>query len=264
MRTLQSAGIGSVLTCLGEDLQRPEEAVGVARHYLEVLSRAKRGALDAEISVKLTQLGLDLGAAACESALMSLIESAGAGGTWVWIDMESTAHTDATLEMYRRARARFPNVGVCVQSYLRRTERDLERLIPLGGGLRLVKGAYREPPDKAFPRKRDVDANYHALALRLLRPEACQAGVRAIFGTHDVVLIRQIEAAAREGGLRTDEVEFQMLYGIKRAEQRRLAGLGHRMRVLISYGDAWFPWYMRRLAERPANILFVLRNLVGG
>ncbi len=263
-RTLQAAGVGSVLTCLGENLHRLEEADQVRRHYLEVLARAQRESLDVEISVKLTQLGQDLGGAACETHLMSLIEGAKAGGTWVWIDMESTAYTDATLDMYRRARARFPNVGVCVQSYLRRTERDLDSLIRLGGGVRLVKGAYREPPDKAFPKKRDVDANYHALALRLLGPEARKAGVRAIFGTHDVALIRRIEAAARAGGLRPQDVEFQMLYGIKREEQRRLAAAGHPVRVLISYGDAWFPWYMRRLAERPANILFVLRNLVGG
>jgi proline dehydrogenase len=155
-------------------------------------------------------------------------------------------------------------VGVCVQAYLRRTERDLNSLIPLGGGLRLVKGAYREPPEKAFPKKRDVDANYFALVGRLLDTEARRAGVRAIFGTHDSALIRRIEEAARVAGLRPQEVEFQMLYGIKREEQARLAAAGYRFRVLISYGDAWFPWYMRRLAERPANVLFVLKNLFAG
>lgn len=259
---LQAKNIGAVLTYLGENLQRLEEAEQVTRHYLEVLARAQGASLDAEISVKLTQLGLDLGPAACEAGLLSLIERAGAAGTWVWIDMESSAYTDVTLDIFRRARARFANVGVCVQAYLRRTEQDLRTLIPLGGGLRLVKGAYREPPEKAFPRKRDVDANYLTLARRLLGREARQAGVRAIFGTHDAALIRRIVEEVPGAALRPQEVELQMLYGIKREEQGRLAARGHRFRVLISYGDAWFPWYMRRLAERPANVLFVLRNLL--
>jgi proline dehydrogenase len=263
-RSLRAAGIGSVLTYLGENVQKPEEAEQVARHYLDVLAHAKQAGLDAEISVKLTQLGLDLGRDACEAGLVSLIERAASDGTWVWIDMESSAYTDVTLDIYRRARARFPNVGVCVQAYLRRTERDLESLIPLGGGLRLVKGAYREPPDRAFPSKRDVDAHYFALARRLLAPEARRAGVRTIFGTHDSALIRRIEDAARAAGLEPKDVEFQMLYGIKRDEQSRLAAQGYRFRVLISYGDAWFPWYMRRLAERPANVLFVLKNVFAG
>jgi proline dehydrogenase len=262
--SLKAAGIGSVLTYLGENVQKPEEAEQVTRHYLDVLGRAKRAALDAEISVKLTQLGLDVGRAACVAGLMSLIERAAADKTWIWIDMESSAYTDATLDIYRRARARFSNVGVCVQAYLHRTAHDLDDLIPLGGGLRLVKGAYREPPDKAFPRKRDVDVNYLHLATRLVGPEARRAGVRAIFGTHDSALIQRIEEAARRAGLRPQDVEFQMLYGIKRDEQARLAAQGHPLRVLISYGDAWFPWYMRRLAERPANVLFVLRNVFTG
>jgi proline dehydrogenase len=260
-KTLRAAGIGSVLTSLGENLERLEEAQQVTRHYLEVLERQKRASLNTEVSIKLTQLGLDLGRAACEANLMSLIERAGAVGTWIWIDMESSGYTDVTLDIYRRARARFDNVGVCVQAYLRRTEGDLQSLVPLGGGLRLVKGAYREPPDKAFPRKRDVDANYFALAERMLGREARQAGVRAIFGTHDTALIGRIQEAARRAALQPRDVEFQMLYGIKRAEQARLATQGHPFRVLISYGDAWFPWYMRRLAERPANVLFVLKHL---
>ncbi len=263
-KALRAKGIGSVLTSLGENLQRLEEAEQVTRHYLDVLERQKRASLDAEISVKLTQLGLDLGPAACEANLLSLIERAGAVGTWIWIDMESSAYTDVTLDLYRRARARFPNVGVCVQAYLRRTEQDLKSLIPLGGGLRLVKGAYREPPEKAFPKKKDVDASYFALAERLLGREARQAGVRAIFGTHDAALIRRLEEAAGRAGLRPRDVEFQMLYGIQRQEQARLAAAGHLFRVLISYGDAWFPWYMRRLAERPANVLFVVKHLFTG
>jgi proline dehydrogenase len=261
---LRAAGIGAVLTQLGENLQEPGEAIQVTRHYLDVLGRAKNAALGAEISIKLTQLGLDFSRTECERNLISLVEQAAALGTWVWVDMESTAYTDATLEIYRRARARHPNVGVCVQAYLRRTERDLSDLIPLGAGLRLVKGAYREPPDRAFPRKSEVDASYLGLAKKLLGREARRAGVRAIFGTHDPALVRRIQEAARAEGLPPEGLEFQMLYGIKRQEQARLAGEGHRFRVLISYGDAWFPWYMRRLAERPANVLFALRSLLSG
>lgn len=260
-QALREKKMGSVLTYLGENLNSLQEAEQVTRHYLEVLARNKEMALDAEVSVKLTQLGLDLDPAACEAGLTSLLERARADGTWIWIDMESSAYTDATLDMYRRAKARFPSVGVCVQAYLYRTARDLDGLIPLGGGLRLVKGAYREPPDKAYPKKQDVDANFLALAKRLLDKDARQAGLRAIFGTHDSALIRRIQETAQGAHLRPDQVEFQMLYGIRRDEHERLAALGHRFRVLISYGDAWFPWYMRRLAERPANVLFVLKNL---
>lgn len=263
-RALQKTGVGAVLTQLGENLEEPAEAEGVARHYLGVLDRAGQASLGAEISIKLTQLGLDFSRAECEKHLTTLIERAGALGTWVWVDMESSSYTDATLALYRRARARFSNVGVCVQAYLRRTAQDLEALIPLGAGVRLVKGAYREPPDLAYPRKRDVDANYLVLAGNLLAPEARRAGVRAIFGTHDLLLIRRIEETARSAGLQANDLEFQMLYGIQRGEQARLTAAGHRFRVLISYGEAWFPWYMRRLAERPANVLFVLRNLFTG
>jgi len=263
-RDLRGKGIGSVLTYLGENLRDLGEAAEVTRHYLDILAREKEASLDAEISVKLTQLGLDLGPAECEKSLTTLLERAAAGGTWVWVDMESSAYTDTTLDIYRRAKARFKNVGVCVQAYLRRTGKDLDTLIPLGGGLRLVKGAYREAPDTAFPRKSDVDANYVALAARLIGREGRQAGVRAIFGTHDPVLVRRLEEMSRVESLKPRDVEFQMLYGIRRDEQERLATAGYRFRVLISYGDAWFPWYMRRLAERPANVLFVVKNVFTG
>jgi proline dehydrogenase len=263
-KDLQTRRIGSVLTYLGENLKDLGEAAAVTRHYVDVLARAKDAALDAEISVKPTQLGLDLGRADCETHLTTLLERAAANGTWVWIDMESSAYTDTTLDLYRRARGRFGNVGVCVQAYLRRTNADLDALIPLGGGLRLVKGAYREPAARAFPRKVDVDANYAALAKRLLGREGREAGVRAIFGTHDPALVRRIEEMSKVESLKPGDVEFQMLYGIRRDEQERLAAAGYRFRVLISYGDAWFPWYMRRLAERPANVLFVVKNVFSG
>jgi proline dehydrogenase len=257
----KTLGVGTVLTQLGENLKDAKEAEAVTRHYLDVLDRVKAGKLDVEISVKPTQLGIDFSREACEKNFQTLIERARSQGKWVWLDMEATPYTDATLDVYRRARALFPNTGLCVQAYLYRTAADVESLIASGSGVRLVKGAYKEPPDKAFPKKSDVDENFYKIALRLLSPEARAKGVRAIFGTHDAVLIRRIEDYARSQNLPADALEFQMLFGIGRQQQLRLAAAGYRFRVLISYGAAWFPWYMRRLAERPANILFVLRSL---
>jgi proline dehydrogenase len=259
----RALGVGTVLTRLGENLRNAAEATDVAQHYRDVLDRVRQEGSDVEISVKLTQLGLDFSREECERHLHALAEHARALGNWVWVDMESTAYTEVTLEVFRRLRAAFPNTGLCVQSYLYRTAGDVETLIALGAGIRLVKGAYKEPPDKAFPKKEDVDENYFRLAERLLSPEAREKGVRAIFGTHDPVLIRRIEALGRSLGLGPGALEFQMLYGIGCSEQLRLAAAGYRFRVLISYGEAWFPWYMRRLAERPANVLFVLRSLFG-
>jgi proline dehydrogenase len=261
LEATRALGVGTVLTRLGENVHNAAEAGGVTRHYEEVLERVRRESLDVEISIKLTQLGLDLSREECERNLLSLVARAAALSNWVWVDMEGTAYTDVTLEIYRRARAAHPNVGVCVQAYLYRTAHDMESLIAQGAGIRLVKGAYREPPDKAFPKKADVDENFFKLAQRLLAPDTRAGGVRAIFGTHDGALIRRIESAGREAGLPPSSLEFQMLYGIRRQEQERLAAAGYRFRVLISYGDAWFPWYMRRLAERPANVLFVAKNV---
>jgi proline dehydrogenase len=257
----RALGVGTVLTQLGENVRDLEEARGVTRHYRDVLDRVHRDGLDVEVSIKLTQLGLDLSREECEKNLVTLIERARSLSNWIWIDMEGTAYTDVTLDMARRARAGNPNVGVCVQAYLYRTAEDMKSLIALGSGIRLVKGAYREPPDKAFPKKSDVDENYFRLAEQLLSADARAKGVRAIFGTHDPILIRRIEDLGRSSNLPPEALEFQMLYGIRRQEQERIAKAGYKFRVLISYGDAWFPWYMRRLAERPANVLFVLKNL---
>ncbi|HLN59724.1 MAG TPA: proline dehydrogenase family protein [Thermoanaerobaculia bacterium] len=261
LEATRTLGVGTVLTQLGENVTDLEQARGVARHYRDVLERIRQSGLDVEISVKLTQLGLDLSREECEKNLLTLIERVRVLSRWIWIDIESTAYTDRTLDIYRRMLAAYPRVGVCIQAYLYRTAADLKTLLPLGGGLRLVKGAYREPPDKAFPKKSDVDENYFKLAGELLSPETRAKGVRAIFGTHDPALIARIEERGRSLGLPPEALEFQMLYGIRRQEQERLAKAGHVFRVLISYGDAWFPWYMRRLAERPANVLFVARNL---
>ncbi len=260
---LQEQGIGTVFTYLGENVTETREAEDVAAHYVEVLARIRDWPQPAEISVKLTQLGLDIDPELCAANLWRLLKAAAPHQT-VWIDMESSPYVDTTLEIYRRARAAYPNVGVCLQSYLRRTERDLLSLLPLGPAIRLVKGAYREPPELAFPRKRDVDANFFALARRLLSEEARRNGVRAAIATHDRRLIRRIAEFAAASGIPPAETEFQMLYGIQREEQKRLAREGYRMLVLISYGSFWFPWFMRRLAERPANLFFLLRHLFFG
>ncbi len=258
---LRAIGLGAVLTRLGESVRDQAEAAEVARHYLEVLDRVRSADAPCEISVKPTQLGLDIDPALCASHLRSLVQKARDTGNFVWIDMEQSRYVDATLRLCLDARALGPHVGVCVQAYLRRTPADVESLVARGAGIRLVKGAYREPPAIAFPAKRDVDARYLDLARRLLAPDVRRGGGRAVFGTHDPVLLDAIRAHAASSGLDAGACEFHLLYGIQRATQERLARGGHRVSVLISYGSYWFPWYMRRLAERPANVLFVLKSL---
>jgi proline dehydrogenase len=260
-RNLQAHGIGSILTQLGENLTNTAEAEQVTAHYLRVIDRVKQLGQDVEISIKPTQLGLDQSPRQCLENLERLASHAAEQlGNFVWIDMEGSAYTDRTLELFQKARERHPNVGVCLQSYLYRTPTDLAALLPLGGGIRLVKGAYREPPEIAYPRKKDVDESYMHLALQLLSPQARQR-MRPAFGTHDLKLIERIALAANESKLAKRDVEFELLYGIQRTQQIRLAQEGYRVRVLISYGSQWFPWFMRRLAERPANLGFVVRNL---
>lgn len=262
-RTLAAQNIRTIFTQLGENILSSAEAEQVRDHYLGVLSQVHESNLPTEISVKLTQLGLNLNSELCFNNLVALIERAAinTGVTTVWIDMEGSAYTERTLELFTLARARYVNVGVCLQAYLFRTGEDLEPLIKMGAAVRLVKGAYKEPPTIAFPRKRDVDQNYFALAQRLLSPEARQRGVRAAFGTHDQQLIAKIASYAEQNGVPRQGVEFQMLYGIQTVEQLRLAREGYDSRVLINYGSHWYAWFMRRLAERPANVWFVIRNL---
>ncbi len=259
-RMLHAKGIVTVLTSLGENIMNESEARDVARHYLEVLDRVSTQSLNCHVSVKLTQLGLNLSAELCYANLTSIMERADKLKNFVWIDMESSAYTDMTLDLYHRARGQYPNVGICLQSYLHRTDNDLEGLLPLSPAIRLVKGAYAEPRTLAFHKKTDVDENFLVLAKRLLH-ERRQEGVWPGFATHDRQLVGQIQKEAGAMGLPKDAYEFQMLYGIQREEQLRLVQEGYRVRVLISYGEYWFPWYMRRLAERPANVTFVLKNI---
>lgn len=260
---LKARSIGTVFTLLGENVTDSSEAERVAQHYLEVQDRASALGLGTEVSVKLTQLGLDLDHELCYANLKRIIEHEDPRRV-VWIDMEASNYVDRTLELYRRARTAYRNVGVCLQAYLYRTAQDLAALMPLGPAIRLVKGAYQEPPDRAYSRKRDVDENFFALARELLGDEARRAGVRAAVATHDRKLIARIVEYAESKRLARDRYEFQMLFGIQREEQSRLAREGWRSIVLVAYGSAWFPWFMRRLAERPANVLFVARNLFTG
>ena len=258
---LAGSGLGTVLTQLGENLSSRADAEAVRDHYLEVLRELGARRLPTHISVKLTQLGLDVDRAGCERALDALAAAAARAGSFLWIDMEDSHYTDVTLEVFRRARAAHTGVGLCLQAYLRRTPADIDALLPLAPAIRLVKGAYAEPADVAFPRKADVDAAYCALGERLLE-HAAHGRARPVFGTHDVRLIGRLRERSRALALARGTCEFHMLYGIRDAEQRRLAADGETVRVLISYGTAWFAWYMRRLAERPANVWFVLKNII--
>jgi proline dehydrogenase len=260
-QALRGDGITAVVTKLGENVSEMREADAVAAHYVDVLTQIAASGLDCLISIKLTQLGLDVDRERCYGHVRDLAARAQAQGRLLWIDMEQRGYVDVTLDLYRRVLAEFPNVGVCLQAYLYRTEADLTAIIPLGGGVRLVKGAYLEPADVAFPKKADVDENFLKLSKLMLGPAAAASGFRAVFGTHDGRIIRAIQDHAKATSVATDRYEFDLLYGIQRNEQQRLAAEHARIRVLIAYGDYWFPWYMRRLAERPANVLFVAKSM---
>ena len=257
---LGSKKIGTVFTHLGENIKDRAEAQQVAEHYLEVLKRIREKGLQAEISVKLTQLGLDLSPDLCFEHFNTIIERAQKDST-VWVDMEASNYVEATLELYRRALTAHPNVGVCLQAYLHRTRDDLAKLLPLRPSIRLVKGAYNEPPEIAFPSKRDVDENYFELGKQMLKAKRENCCPRAAFGTHDVALIRRLADFASAEGFAKKDFEVQMLYGIQRAEQERLASEGCTSIVLVAYGSYWYPWFVRRLAERPANLWFMVRNV---
>jgi proline dehydrogenase len=260
-RRLQAEGPGTIVTHLGENLTSAAEAESVTEHYGKVLQRIDDSGLNTQISVKLTQLGLDLDPELCDRNLTLLAEQASRLGNFVWIDMEATPYVDPTLDLFRRAIARSPNIGVCLQAYLYRSIADLESLLPLGPAIRLVKGAYMEPPELAYPRKQDVDANFYALSTRLLSDEARRRGARLGIGTHDPRLVGRLQQVIKSTGVPRDTYEFEMLYGIQRGLQSRLIRDGWPLRVLISYGEYWFPWYMRRLAERPANVAFILKSM---
>ena len=259
-QSLREKGLGSVFTHLGENVADRQEARRVTEHYLQVLDRIHESEMGTEVSVKLTQLGLDLSSEICAENLAEVVERENKKSI-VWVDMEASDYVDATLDIYRRALKNHPNVGVCLQSYLYRTKKDLADLLPLRPSIRLVKGAYKELADVAYPIKADVDENYFVLAQEMLRAKAAGQCVRAAFGTHDVALIGRLASLAKKEACPNSDFEVQMLYGIQRAEQERLARDGYRCVVLVAYGTYWYPWFVRRLAERPANLWFILRNV---
>ncbi|HSF02665.1 MAG TPA: proline dehydrogenase family protein [Solirubrobacterales bacterium] len=259
---LDRAGFLSAVTYLGENVTTAQAARHAADIYCGLLDEIHRRGLRTTPSVKLTHLGLDLAEATALEQVERVLDRA--AGTVVWLDMESSAYTDRTLAIYRRLRARWKNVACVVQAYLRRTESDLRGLIQGGATVRLCKGAYREPADRAFERKDEVDRSYARLAGRLLSPEAQAAGAYPAFATHDERLIRVITGQARVLGIAPDRLEFQMLYGIRPDLHRVLAEQSIRLRVLVPFGEDWYGYFVRRLAERPANVLFVLRNLRRG
>jgi proline dehydrogenase len=259
----QRDGIGTIFTKLGENLTRVEEAEDVTQHYLDTLDKIQSAGLRAQISVKPTQLGLDLDKELCFRNLQRLIDRATERGNFVWIDMESSPYVDPTLDLFRRSRERSPLVGIAIQAYLYRTEKDIESLLPLGAAIRMVKGAYLESPDVAFPKKSDVDENFYKMSCRLLSAEAQRAGCLLHMATHDPVLVDRLTAFIDAQQVPATAFEFAMLYGIQRSLQQRLVKAGRPLRVLIAYGEYWFAWYMRRLAERPANVWFVVKNIFG-
>jgi proline dehydrogenase len=252
--------IGSLLTRLGENVKNLDEAGEVVEHYEAVFARVAEAGLNAEISVKPTQLGLDIEPGAAYANLERLARAAAKAKSFLWIDMEGSAYTAATLDLYRRLRADHPHTGIALQAYLHRTVEDVVSLLPLKPAIRLVKGAYAEPRTTAFAAKKDVDANYLALC-SLMLPQVKQGKLLLVLATHDVELIARISRFAYALGMERAQLEVAMLYGIRTDQQQRLAGEGYLVKDLISYGESWYAWYIRRLAERPANVLFVARQL---
>jgi proline dehydrogenase len=258
LRALNEKGLKANTSLLGEGLRDPVAVAGVVDAYVGVLDRLARERLTCNVAVKLTHLGLDLGEDVAYGHLRRLVRHAAAHGNFIRIDMEESARVDATLRIYRRLRADgVDNVGTVLQSCLYRTPEDLTALLPLRPNLRLVKGAYLEPPTVAYPKKADVDRQCIVLAERMLTGAAYVA-----IATHDERIIEHVIAFARERGIGGDRFEFQMLYGIRTQLQLDLVRRGYRVLVATPFGRDWYPYFMRRLAERPANVFFILRNLV--
>ncbi len=258
-RACNRAGMTATLDYLGENASSEADARRAREMYLGVFDRIAAEKLDANVSLKLTQLGLDLSEGLCQELLESIVERAASHGNFVRVDMEGSPYTQRTVDMCKRVRGRSAAVGVVVQAYLYRTEKDAQELTAAGCRLRLCKGAYKEPANIAFPEKSDVDANFVKL-MQLLLPSGLYHGI----ATHDPDMIRATKEFAAQQGIGRDRFEFQMLYGIRGDLQKQLMREGYHLRMYIPYGRDWFPYFMRRLAERPANLIFFLRSLVRG
>jgi len=245
------------LNHLGENVHTEAEARRACESYLEMTRQLEAAGLDGNISIKLTQLGLDIRPSFCLELTREIAAAARALGRTIEIDMEGSAYTEATLEIFEQTRRDHDNVGLAVQAYLYRTERDLERLRPLRPKLRLVKGAYREPKTVAFQKKGDMDANYRRLLDKLL-----DGGFFPAIATHDPAMLDYARAQLQARGFTPDRYEFQMIYGVRRDLQAELRRQNHPLRIYVPFGTDWCPYFMRRLSERPANCWFVLRNLL--
>lgn len=258
LRGLNARGLKTNTTLLGEGLTEEALIRAVVEQYVVILDRIRQEGLRCNVALKLTHLGLDRGVDVAYGHVAHLVRYAAGLGNFIRIDMEDSGRTDATLEIYRRLRADgLDNVGTALQSYLYRSEADLEALLPYRPNLRLVKGAYLEPPTVAFPKKADVDRNYIKLAERAL----ADGGYTAI-ATHDDRIIHHVIDFVRTHGIGPERFEFQMLYGVRPQLQLDLVAQGYQVLVATPFGSDWYPYFMRRLAERPANVLFVLRNLL--
>ena len=253
---LNRDGLLATLDSLGENVRTPDEAHASAAIYHRLLDEIGERKLQANVSVKLTQMGMDLSPGLAEQIVAGMVEHARAIGTFVRVDMEGSAYTQATLDLVCRLHRRYPgSVGVVIQAYLRRSAEDVAMLLREGIRIRLCKGAYQEPAELAFPAKADVDANYIRLAGMLLG-----SGVYHGLATHDPRMIAAVEQLVVERGLEPASFEFQMLYGVRRDLQKHLVNRGYGMRIYVPFGHEWYPYFMRRLAERPANVLFLARN----
>jgi len=259
IRQLNRKQISASFDHLGESISSEAETRAEVHEYTEVLEAISDNALDSNVSVKLTQLGLDISPELCYENTRTIVEAAARHRNFVRIDMEDSTKTDVTLNIFRRLRGEFDNVGIVVQSYLYRTEKDIDELLALGARIRLCKGAYKEPASVAFQDKRDVDANYIKLMKKLL-----VSGIYHGIATHDEKMLEATRQFAAEKGIAADQFEFQMLYGVRRDLQDKLVSEGYRMRVYVPYGQYWYPYFMRRLAERPANLWFVMKNMMKG
>lgn len=259
VQELNRLGITATLDHLGESITSEDATVQEVREYQHALQRIAETNLNSNVSVKLTQLGLDVDEQLCLRNTRSIVEAAARHGNFVRIDMEDSPKTDVTLNIFRTLRAEFENVGIVIQSYLYRSEKDIEDVLAMNSRIRLCKGAYKESADVAFPAKSDVDANFVKLMQRLLK-----SGVYHGIATHDEAMIAATKAFVAKENLARDSFEFQMLFGVRRDLQVKLVEDGYRVRVYVPYGEAWYPYFMRRLAERPANLWFVVKNLVKG
>jgi len=254
-------GIPSVFTKLGENITQLSEAEAVRDHYLQLIDKIAARKLDIEISVKLTQLGFDLSEEETYNNFTAIVKKAKEKlGNEVFIDMEGSIYNQRTIDFFKRVKKEFDNVGICIQAYLLRTTNDIEDLIKINSSVRMVKGAYKEPHNIVFKDKSEVDENFFNCAKKLLI-ESKVKNIRPVFATHDEALIQRIINEAEKQKIEKSKYEFQMLYGIKTSLQKQLAKNDFKFRVLIAYGESWYPWYMRRLAERPANIWFVIKNI---